>query len=104
MGRRACSIVASLCTSCEAPNCVDPYAGEPIWTYKNSRVDRDPPFIEPTFSYMPPCNPGGTLSCVGTEFNAFSDEGPAFAAQNVGDYRRDSGGFDFSPDTASQTS
>ena len=86
-------------TSCDPPNCVDPYVGEPIWTFKNSNFDREPPFIEPTFSYMPPCNPGGTLSCVGTEFNTFTAEGLKFAAENLNSYRSVPGGFEFSPGT-----
>lgn len=86
-------------TSCDPPGCIDPYAGEPFWTFKNSNVDRDPPFIEPTFSYLPPCNTGGAVACVGTTFNTFTAEGLAFARDNLREYRSDPGGFEFASDT-----
>jgi hypothetical protein len=85
--------------SCEPPGCVDPYAGEPSWTYKNSDADRDPPFVQTTLSYMPPCNPGGPVECVGTMFNTYTAEGLQRAAANVEMYRDDSGGFDLTAGT-----
>jgi hypothetical protein len=85
--------------SCDAPGCADPYAGEPSWTYKNSDFDRDPPFVQTTLSYVPPCNPGGQAACIGNMFNTYTAEGLARAAQNIESYRRDSGGFDVTSET-----
>jgi hypothetical protein len=85
--------------SCEAPDCSDPYAGEPGWTYKNSDFDRNPPFVQTTLSYVPPCNSGGQIACVGNMFNTFTGEGLKFAADNIAAYRRDPGGFDLAAGT-----
>lgn len=76
-------------TSCEAPGCSDPYAGYPIeWTVKNSAVDRDPPFVRPTQSYMPACNPTpGNASCVGQIENTFTGQGLEFAQQVIAQYK-----------------
>jgi hypothetical protein len=85
--------------SCEAPGCTDPYGSEPSWTFKNSDRDRDPPFVQTTLSYMPPCNGGGQVPCVGTQYNTYTAEGLQFAADNVEDYRANSGGFDLTTGT-----
>ena len=85
--------------SCELPGCAGPYAGEPTWTYKNSDADRDPPFVQPTLSYVPPCNAGGPIECVGSMYNTYTGEGLAFAEQNAQAYRNDPGAFDLSPAT-----
>jgi hypothetical protein len=79
--------------SCEQPGCVDPYVGEPMWTYRNSDFDRVPPFRETTLSYMPPCNPGGTNECSGRVFNTFTAEGLELAAASIEAYRRRSSGL-----------
>jgi hypothetical protein len=81
-------------TSCEAPGCRDPYEGEPVWTFKNSDVDRSPPFVETTFSFMPPCNPNGPLPCVGNVYNTYTAEGLEAALANVERYRRNPGAFE----------
>lgn len=85
--------------SCEEPGCDDPYGSEPIWTYKNSDVDRNPPFVATTLSYMPPCNAGARVPCVGNMFNTFTAEGLELAADNILAYKRDSLGFDLAPGT-----
>jgi hypothetical protein len=85
--------------SCEPPGCIDPYAGEPTWTYKNSNVDRDPPFVQPTLSYMPPCNPGGMIECVGTTYNTYTAEGLLLAEANLAAYREVTGGAGLSAAT-----
>jgi hypothetical protein len=85
--------------SCERPDCIDPYAGEPGWTYKNSNFDRSPPFVQTTLSYVPPCNSGGRIACVGNTFNTYTGEGLQFAADNIDAYRRSPGGFELSPST-----
>jgi hypothetical protein len=85
--------------SCERPGCDDPYAGEPTWTYKNSDRDRDPPFLQTTLSYVPPCNSGGPVPCVGSMYNTFTGEGLQFASDNVVAYRQNSGAFELAPGT-----
>jgi hypothetical protein len=80
--------------SCELPGCVDPYVGEPSWTYKNSDFDRVPPFRQTTLSYMPPCNPGGPNECAGRVFNTYTAEGLEFAAANIESYRSRSSEFE----------
>ena len=85
--------------SCEQPGCSDPYAGEPTWTYKSSDVDREPPFVQTTLSYVPPCNPGGAVACIGNMYNTYTAEGLQLAAANIEAYRRDSGGFELTSST-----
>jgi len=85
--------------SCEPPGCTEPYAGEPAWTYKNSDVDRDPPFVQTTLSYVPPCNPGGAVACIGSMYNTYTAEGLQLAAANIEAYRRDPGGFELASGT-----
>jgi hypothetical protein len=86
-------------TSCEPPGCVDPYVGMPQWTFKNSDVHRDPPFVATTHSYMPPCNPDGVRECVGNVFNTYTAEGLQVARENFGRYLRDPGRFEVDPST-----
>jgi hypothetical protein len=83
--------------SCEPPGCTDPYVGEPAWTYKNSDFDRAPPFRETTYSYMPPCNPGGSDLCAGRVYNTYTAEGLELAAANIEAYRQRSSEFDSIP-------
>jgi hypothetical protein len=85
--------------SCEQPGCTDPYAGEPVWTYKNSDVHREPPFVQTTLSYVPPCNPGGAVECIGSTYNTYTAEGLLLASANIDAYRRDSGGFELASGT-----
>jgi von Willebrand factor type A domain len=73
--------------SCELPGCLDPYEGQPVWTPKNSDLDRDPPFRQTTFSYMPPCNPDGPAECAGRVYNTYTAEGLGLAAANIEQYR-----------------
>lgn len=76
-------------TSCEPPGCTDPYGGYPItWTFKDSAVDRAPPFVRPTRSFMPACNmPASGTSCVGQVPNTFTGEGLEFARAVVEQYK-----------------
>ena len=85
--------------SCVPPGCIDPYAGEPLWTYRNSDLDRDPPFVQTTLSYVPPCNPGASTACIGTVYNTYTAEGLLLAEQNLEAYLRDPGGFALAPGT-----
>ena len=85
--------------SCDPPGCSDPYGSEPSWTYKDSDTDRHPPFVQTTLSYVPPCNGGGRVPCVGSVFNTFTAEGLQFASDNVDAYRRNPGGFDLTEST-----
>lgn len=76
-------------TSCQAPGCTDPYGGYPItWTFKDSALDRDPPFVRPTTSYMPACNMSASgTSCVGQIPNTFTGEGLEFARTVIDGYK-----------------
>jgi hypothetical protein len=85
--------------SCERPGCVNPYLGEPSWTYRNSDFDRDPPFRQTTLSYMPPCNAGGPNECAGRVYNTYTAEGLELAAANIEAYRQRSSEFDSTPAT-----
>lgn len=85
--------------SCDAPGCSDPYGEMPRWTYKNSRTDRTPPFVQTTLSYVPPCNQGGPVPCVGGTYNTYAAEGLAFAADNVELYRRNAQGIEVNGST-----
>ncbi|MDH5675083.1 MAG: VWA domain-containing protein [Myxococcales bacterium] len=85
--------------SCEPPLCTDPYSGMPVWTFKNSDVDREAPFVQTTHSYMPPCNGGAAERCVGSSYNTHTEQGLLAAVQNITDYREDSGGFELTPST-----
>lgn len=85
--------------SCEAPGCLDPYVGEPVWTFKNSDVDRQPAFVYTTQSYMPLCNEGGPGACIGTMYNTYTAEGLEYAWDNIARYREDPEGFELAPQT-----
>ena len=85
--------------SCELPGCSDPYGDRLQWTYKNSDVDRSPPFVRTTLSYVPPCNQGGAVPCVGNMYNTFTAEGLAYAADNIEAYKRYPGSDELGPST-----
>jgi len=85
--------------SCELPGCSDPYVGMPQWTFKASDRDRDPPFVQTTYSYMPPCNGGGAVRCVGAMYNTDTELGLLAAAANIVTYRDQPGGFELDPST-----
>jgi hypothetical protein len=86
-------------TSCDPPGCSDPYVGVPEWTFKSSDVDRKPPFVDTTLSYMPPCHTGSTEACIGTVYNTYTREGVEFDRANIEAYRRDADPASLGPGT-----
>jgi cysteine-rich repeat protein len=82
-------------TSCVAPGCKDAYGGSPLtWTFKDSKTDRQPPFVRETHSYMPLCQASGvSKSCSGDMPTTFTGQGLEYAHKVISDYKHDSGPF-----------
>jgi cysteine-rich repeat protein len=89
-------------TSCVAPGCADPYTDPDTgltFTSVSSDRGRNPPFVEPTTSFMPVCNPGGAARCMGLVFNTYTGEGVNLARVNIARYTSNSGPFQLDPGT-----